>query len=370
MHLFCSVPELRPENAFVYATHALVDAIHALPPYPARSLCELLPDEEDYQWLCGWAKTLPYFRPCKFCLTGDESGQPFGKDLNLTWRGALGLFFLLFASERARREATEGHLWSHIHQGFSRESRGILFHAGNQPSRELAAGIEEACRILYLRHDFDQKEHQYLYRSVFLQFGFTRAGLMQLPNWLSGHQTTETISWLLDGHTPSLAFRTLWINLREYRRNNVGEPRMRAILEDSPWILEDWIDGILLNARSKAALGTCDDFHLAPLPFLSPPRLVWEAGSKPVWHSTTTNLATLDLQADSYDILLDGVPSARIINTGDQGYQLVGDLILDGSRPEYLATLLDDQGQAVDSIPLIVWNQEDDIDVWDLRSGQ
>jgi hypothetical protein len=174
---------------------------------------------------------------------------------------------------------------------------------------------------------------------------------------------------LLQGVNASESFRELWIALREYRRNNLTDKTAFRILASSPWILPDWREDILTQCREELSFGTVDPVETVLPPFMEEPRLRWESGQDPRWETSTVNLVGLSLKAEGYSILLNGRQEARILRRGEGHYEQVGDISLDGRQPDFLATLVDSQGSAVDATPLVVWRSEEELNLWDLASG-
>jgi hypothetical protein len=187
-----------------------------------RSLCEVRLPWDDYQWLLQWARKLSP-RTCRHFLDWSRGAR------------TLGTLLLLVASETARRDAQQGHIWSSIDTKFDLSTREFLFRQ-RQPIQPLKDAIELACRALSLRHLFGIAGVQSYYDSIYLQFGFTYKGIARLPYWLAGQGITEAIAHLLspEPELGSDSFQRLWFTLKEYRRNNVTEQRLRSVIAENP----------------------------------------------------------------------------------------------------------------------------------------
>src|SRR5262249_21390988 len=139
----------------------------------------------------------------------------------------------------------------------------LLFSQGHF-SMLLREMLQETARRFGLRHRLDEQGIERWSDTVFLQFGFTGRGFRsQLPEWLAGQATTRAVSTLLrqqgqqDQKTGSPEFQRMWEELIAYRRGQITERRLRSTLEDSPWILPEWIDDLIaLVAPSPVTTGT------------------------------------------------------------------------------------------------------------------
>lgn len=184
----------------------------------------------------------------------------------------------------ARREATEGQIWPAVRSGLnlSVHVADILFHTSGQARAEVKTLIERTCRQLHLRHIFGQDGTQEWFGSIYLQFGFTQRGFAKmLPEWLMGYNQPNTIARLLDNpELKSESFRKMWEALLSVRRGNAVEAVTRRIISESPWVLPEWADELLLAAKKKPHLSPASyrsssgEAGEAPRSFLSEPRLV------------------------------------------------------------------------------------------------
>ncbi len=223
-----------------------------------------------------------------------------------------GLRLLLAIIHAARREATEGQIWPAVRAGLNLSApvADLLFHGNGQPRAEVKALIEKTCRHFCLRHIFGQDGTQEWFGSIYLQFGFTQRGFSKmLPEWLMGYNQPNTIGRLLDDtELKSESFRKLWEALLSFRRGNESEFPTRRIISESPWVLPDWADELLLAAKKKPHLSPAAyrlGFSEAPRSFLSEPRLI--VGNRLAdaqWQIELAGLTEWGLTGDSFCVRL------------------------------------------------------------------
>ncbi len=172
-------------------------------------------------------------------------------------RPEFGLRFLLAVVYVARRQASEGQIWPAVRDGFqlSASNADLMFLGNGHPRPELKALLEKCCRHYRLRHIFGDEGAQEWFGTIYLQFGFTRRGFSKmLPEWLMGYSQPKTISRLLeDPRLQSESFGKLWDVLLSFRRGNVTENQARSVVTDSPWILPEWTEELLLAAKKKGS---------------------------------------------------------------------------------------------------------------------
>jgi len=123
---------------------------------------------------------------------------------------SLGLTLLWFASLYGREYASEGEIWPPVSRQFPEESRAVLFAQGH-PRVALKWALESCCNRFELRHAFGRHGGQAYYVTVYLQFGFTRNGMVNLAQWLSGYGRPTAVRILLQ---ESPAFQELWAKLQ------------------------------------------------------------------------------------------------------------------------------------------------------------
>ena len=237
-----------------------------------------------------------------------------------TRQQAFGLLFLAMACETARREATEGQVWTSVRRRLSAEAEAELFVQG-QPKQATKDAIESACRYWRLRHVFGQEGTQAWYTSIYLQFGFTRRTISsRLPARLARAESLPTaVAHLLhDRNQASSSFVDLWDTLLGLRRRNITIARASHLLEQSSWVLPDWVPELLEAAVARLELDETarEGFDSEPSLFSSP-RLEWSNGP-PYFEVELVNLAEVigDLESGAYRVTADETALAEFTIDG------------------------------------------------------
>lgn len=369
MKIFRQIEPHHGDHSITTASRALATALSCLP--APRSLCEVGCDDEDYDWLLQWAQRLAAERASRWLIPYGHN--TFDGALTMRHPEAIGVLLLLLAAETARREAREGYVWSVFQDKFPYETRKVLFVQG-QPARLHKDALEAAAQQLDLRHVFGMEGTQNYYITVYLQFGFTRSAIKQLPLWLAGHPSSGAVHHLLGERSDltSDSFKLLWRRLRDYRRGNITRERARGALISSPWLLPDWADSILEEATRHVDLtpGATSDGTADETPFMAQPRIDWDSASQPTFTCELTNLAFLDLSAPSYHVLRGSERLATLIRQPDETY--VGDdkLELPAETPLHLLTLSDNQGQVLARQMVALWDPKEEITLYELGSSK
>ena len=375
MRVFKGISYQEGETSLVSAATAVVERLDALP--ASRSLCEIQADEDDYRWLCAWAENLRPQRVRRW-LDGLTSHRVMDiAGYNLTYSEALGCMFLLLASETARREASEGFVWSAVRRSYSKSVESLLFIQGH-PKASVKDAMEASARKLNLRNVYGQEGTHEYYLSIYLQFGFTRKGMARLAHWLAGQATSESIQYLSGMRGPanrSESFVAFWEVLRNYRRNNITADHARSAIVNSPWALPGWADELLERSRDRLDLGTADPGRLGeteetPPEFLSPPRLRWDMPAAPEFVCDVVNLADFDLTTDRYMVRSGKQVLARLFES-DGGYRSVPEqIVTPASHPEFTASIVDDAGDSPGSQLATLWDSTEDVELFNLNTGR
>ena len=376
MRVFEGISPRGDDQTLVNAAESVASELHPIP--PPRSLCEIQIDNEDYQWLCKWAVSLSDWR-VQTWLNGVSSRRialnVSGR--NLTYAESFGCMFLLLASEAARREASEGRVWSAVHQQFPGSAGQVLFLQG-QPRESLKDAMEVSARKLSLRHVYGLEGTQEYYIGVYLQFGFTRKGMARLAHRLAGQGMSESVQYLTGAGGDSLrsaSFVELWDALKNFRRNNITQDQARALVAASPWTLSAWTDELLKQARERLELGTSGDAQTTETEqvspkFLSLPRLRWHMPLAPEFVSHVENLADFELTSDRYLIKSDSTTLARLFRSNDGSYRCnPEEIVVSADRPELMATLVDDSGHSPASQLITLWEATEEVRLYDLSTG-
>lgn len=342
------------------------------------SLAELRADNEDFGWLCEWMRLL-LSGVAQRCL---EEGQWRKFEIGsqrISHTTAIGTLLLFSASEVARREAEERSLWASISRGhFSETTRKVLF-AQSYPSQAYKDAVEQAARWLELRHVFGMQGLQNWYDTIYLQFGFSRQGMTRrLPEWLAGYGETFSIQQLLhDPRMHSESFATLWEKLRLFQRSNCTEKQLLAVVCESPWVLPEWTNDLLRQAKIKpqqvdGGILSSEDVAESEAPFLDAPLLRWNLSSSPRFTCSLTNLAQLDLQDESYDIVIAGRVCARLYRKTDGSYRAApsDEIELPVIGPQLAASLIATDGQVMQNLTLQLWDQNEDVTAFHKSTGR
>jgi hypothetical protein len=337
------------------------------------SLAELEFDESDYEWLAGWSHALSD-QIVRRCLSSWSDAGIAGRRMD--FQAAVGLVFLALFSEVGRRHASEGWLWGRvIDVAFGEEPPASAFVQG-QPSSLLKEALENAARAAGLRHMFGVEGVQNWFRSVYLQFGFTQSGFEQrLPEWLAGQLAPVSVESLLsssDLHSDT--FASLWHALANLRRKNISEEQCRTVLRTSCWVLPPWVDRLMAVARKRLDLGTATgerERDAGPPSFLSIATLRWSPPEAPAFVTQISNLVSFELQAPTYNVVIDGSPRATLLRQPDGLYHAMPSLeiALPFSGPIVQAELVDDIGTVAFVTDLRLWEPEEDVAVFKLPSG-
>ncbi len=376
MKIFRNAYSLDGDEALTAAVEAVVERLVSIP--GPRSLCEIQADEEDFQWLCNRASLSPW--QLKRWLEGSNARRVALQScgLSLSYTEAAGCLLLFLASESARRGASDGTVWPAVRGQFTEHQERILFAQG-QPREVFKVAIEAAARKLDLRHVFGIEGTQNYYLSVYLQFGFTQKGMERLAHWLAGQPSTQAIMYLLGEQGTQMvspSFVKLWDTLRNYRKNNITEFQSRQVLANSPWVLPEWADELLKQARRHLDLGTAEigqagDREQAPPQFLDNPRLRWRWPEAPEFTCAVVNLADFDLIAERYQVRVGANSLTTLVAAADGVYSSYPEEIgLLSEKPTLVASIMDDNGDTQASQLLELWDQDEDVELFDLQSGR
>lgn len=372
MSLFSPIDPTLGNDSISAAVKNLVSNLSTLP--VPRSLCEVLLDDGDRQWLHTWAREVSARTVTVWLNSFGSSATTDGK-LHVRGVEAIGLLLLLHATEIGRAEAQEGRLWSVMPTKFSAATRRVLFVNG-QPREGYKEAIERAAIRFKLRHVFGVLGVQYFYETIYLQFGFTKQGIAKLPYWLSGQQPSEAIKMLLDetGTLGSTSFQSLWRDLRDYRRNNITEQQLRHNLLLSPWVVHGWVDDVVRETRAKLNISILNISDLqggdgSPA-FLASPELRWDQSSDPYFECQIANLAIFDLSSERYEVRQGDQILATLLRQPDGSYVQPGYIKLDVRHPQHVVQLVDEAGDIAASQSVSLWDGVEEVNVYAMPSGK
>jgi len=382
VNIFSGIPPGDNYNSMQRAVEAIARRARALREQgllePPWSLAELRPDKEDFAWLCDWMRQLPS-GVAQRCL---EDGQWRKFEIGsqrVSYTTVIGTLLLLTASEVARRMTDERSLWASISRSYFAETTRKLLFAQGYPSQAYKDAVEQSARWLELRHVFGMQGMQNWYDTIYLQFGFSQQGMMRrLPGWLAGWGETFSIQQLLHGQRMrSESFSSLWEMLRLFQRGNCTEAQLLAAVRVSPWILPEWTNELVRQAGIRPRLGedgiiAGEDVAEGAALFLDVPLLRWDLSSPPRFTCSLTNLAQLDLQGESYEIVIAGRVCGRLYRKTDGSYRATpsDEIELPVMAPQLAASLIAADGQIVQNLTLQLWDQNEDVTAFYKNNGR
>ena len=378
MRIFQNIPSGDGDRTTRGAISAIVERAQELRLLSRKwSLAELQPDTDDFAWLCDWAGNLSG-KTVKLWLEEHPWYTFRIGNRECRYSTALGILLLLFTAETARRKATEGFLWSTFqHDCFLTSTTRVLYAAG-QPTRAHKDALEEGARWLNIRHVFGIEGLQNWFDTVYLQFGFTYQGFMRrLPEWLVVQGRTQSIQHLLDGPMKSDTFRSLWDDLRNFRRKNIKAEQLKSRLTNNPWILPEWIDELLTQAIARIELGSGAETDSTDLsdhiePFVTEPILRWNPPDAPQFLCYVVNIAQFELSEPIYHMMVNGHVYTQLQRSADGIYKLYPSeqITLPITFPILVATLILSTGQVIASNTLTLWDRNEEITVFRAASGK
>lgn len=304
----------------------------------------------------------------------------------------LGALLLLLESELARRHASEGRLWSAIHQQVTwRRGADRFLFTERRPNSRHKSYLETAAKELGLRCAFGEDSAQEWYQSVFLQCGFSKKSFEgRLPQWLAGESTPVSVARLLssDARYGSSSFAALWTALRDFRQGSLDRPGLKAALESSPWVLQEWHDSLMQLSRAESHSSTATDGQVdvsgsgSKLPasgdsgattserrFLSEPRLRWSNETLQFVCSVVLSDG-LELEDDA-DIVIDGQVRSRLILQTDGSFDATpNEIELPTSSPTSVVELKSVSEITLATQSLALWDDDDDVAGYVVKTGR
>lgn len=352
------------------------------PAHRPWSLAELSLVEGDVEWLMALFERATVTALRSF-LSGPSRFEGYSADAQL------GAVLLLLESELARRHASEGMLWSAIHQQVAwRDDASRFLFNHRQPNARHKACLEAAAKELGLRCAFGEDSAQEWYQSVFLQCGFSKKSFeARLPQWLSGENTPVSVARLLgnDVRYSSATFATMWVALRDYRHGSLDRDGLTRALAASPWVLPEWHDSLMQLSRAERHSSAAEDGRVEesvsagkqPTPgdsaadrrFLSEPRVRWSNGVLQFVCDLTLS-ESLDLE-DDVDVVICGQVVSRLIMQSDGSFDATQtEIDLPTISSSVVAELRSLSEIAVATQALTLWDGAEDVDGYVLKTGR
>ena len=185
------------------------------------SVSELRLSQQDRDRLLAWGKLAEWNFRDDFGNYQTKSGEKVRK------RTALGLAFLLFASEAVRRFGNSGSVWPAIERALGEGQQNLFMFRTGLPKPALREAVETACRTFGLRHGFEDVGQQVWVRTIWLQSGLLCSHIPGLGAMLSEPTCLLplAIQILLDTEGPnaSASFQASWRLLQDARLGAVSE---------------------------------------------------------------------------------------------------------------------------------------------------
>jgi len=357
----------RIEQAFT----RIADKLDGLP--ARRSLCDLEISADDYLWLAEWCTTLNLTTARDFLVT--DPGKTIYK--GYTKKCAIGALLLILCAEVNRRDGQEGAIWPLFLNMFSENLDSVIRSKRyeGQVDYLVRAALKAAFNQLSLRNVLDSDDHAQYLLSTFLQFGFTRYGIRQVPVWLTNSQSwTEAIRQLLSDNSPnySQSFANLWQDMQNYHGRRITETHLRSTLKASNWVLPEWhneLIGVIHDPSQKYFLPVpriCKA-SFSTIKSAVSPKLCWEPPDDP-YFVLDLNFELMNLSEDqSYTLTCNGRPYSLHRGLNEWRLSSIPKLALDVS--EVTVTVVEKDSGIVFSDTARIWHEDRDVQVFDIQTG-
>ncbi|RSL18963.1 RNA polymerase alpha subunit [Edaphobacter aggregans] len=175
-------------------------------------------------------------------------------------RAALGLAFMVFAAEAVRKLGGSGVVWPAINKALGPQQRQLFLAQESSPKTMLREGVEEACRVFGIRHDFGEAGHQVWVRTIGVQYAIPLSQLPSLPQMLTESFEFNPISVqsLLSPsdkmYSPS--FTEAWNTMRRLRHGDLSAGTAEQRLKKNCWTMHfpiaELLDWCLASAPARA----------------------------------------------------------------------------------------------------------------------
>jgi len=243
------------------------------------SVSELRLSDRDRDRLIAWG------RIAKWDFRNDSGSYQTQGGEKIPKRSALGLAFLLFASEAVRRFGDSGTLWPAIDQALDDHQQNLFMVRTGVPKTKLREAVEAACRTFGLRHGFEDVGQQVWVRTVGLQSGLLCSQLPELGAMLAEPFQMQplVIQLLLDIEGPnfSASFLSSWKLLQDYRSGVLsGSAALQAFASDawlSPFPADQLVEKCtsVPSVRTRVNEGNVDPATHEVYRYFSAPVLRW-----------------------------------------------------------------------------------------------
>jgi hypothetical protein len=255
-----------------------VAALELIAPW---SMSELRLSQHDRDRLLAWGQLAEWDFRDDFGNYETKGGEKVRK------RSALGLAFLLFASEAVRRFGDSGSVWPAIERTLGERQQNLFMFRTGLPKPALREAVEAACRTFGLKHGFEDVGQQVWVRTMWLQSGLLCSHLPGLGTMLvePTYLLPLAIQLLLviDGPNASASFQASWKLLQDVSFGVVSEQTAMERLGADVWLSPFPLDELLvqcLTARDKRTCATSEPKVIAmedAYQYFVAPVLRWES---------------------------------------------------------------------------------------------
>lgn len=338
------------------------------------SLCEIGLSEQDYLWLKAWARTLDQKTASSFLTTHCYSTVNPEKDF--TRREAIGALLFLLCCEVNRREGQEGIIWPLFLSLFDSALENTIHSTKfeGSPSGEAKRSIKAAIQRLNLRNVFHAEDHTQFLVSTFLQFGFTRYGIRNLPTWLARQNWIESIRQLLSDNSSNYSdtFYSFWRASALFSKKHITEKEYRNVLDDCAWIVKDWHDDLVLVLANPARRFSLpipgSGLAIALKTSYVNGKFTWSPPSAPFF-DVQLDIDNLGLNLnESYSVKVNG-KIFKLVPTTDQTWKLSSAIKVPLEERELTVEVFGVGGRVVLSESCSLW-EDIDVQVFELQSGK
>jgi len=219
------------------------------------SVSELRLSQQDRDRLLAWGQLAAWNFRDDFDNYQTKSGEKVRK------RAALGLAFLLFASEAVRRFGYSSSVWPAIERGLGERQQNLFMFRTGILKPALREAVETACRTFGLRHGFEDVGQQVWVRTIWLQSGLLRSQIPELGAMLSepAYLLPLAIQLLLDTEGPnaSASFQASWKLLQDVRLGVVSEQAAVKRFDADAWLSPFPLDELLAQCLTASHVRTC-----------------------------------------------------------------------------------------------------------------
>ena len=300
---------------------------------PPRSISEIRLAEVEVRRLWRWANSLDPIN-CKNWLWSHN----YLNDIGCRRYELFGLILQALIAENGRRKAWDGMIWKSVTSEFAKlETRQLIFGQG-QPREEAREALQAAALRFKLRHVYDQADNQAWYMTSYLQFGMTQRSLQShLPRRLAGFEPLPGALRMLlygDHAHKSESFIELWSALTAFREGRLPKNETRKCVENSPWIISEWVDDILEGAKRYPNIGSHssrleDSEQDASDSIFGTPRLCYVPDRPPYFQVDIAFFTEFDLEIGKY----------RVTHVNSQEYECLLEFLIGPDGPIALTAL-------------------------------